>query len=174
MEFPVRRREIEFTEVAFDVVCALGSGLEWNEVHEYLLSDHHLHRLSDKMKLSSFLRLSKVKTKPSLPCRVPRNQLRELKIFELAPQLYLVPRPLVVRNPTVCERFITYTLSKRTFSRNTADEFNTVSNQIDMFPEETKPPSQNLQLTPLIRDQRLRVSRIGSPPRMLRTSWPST
>ena len=32
-----------------------------------------------------------------------------------------------------------------------------------MFPEGTKPPSQNLQLAPLIRDQDLRVSRIGSP-----------
>ena len=40
---------------------ALGVGSEWNESHEAssLLSDRHLRRLSDDMKLPSFLRLPK-------------------------------------------------------------------------------------------------------------------
>ena len=43
------------------LVSALSRGSEWNECHEasYLLSHHHLHRLSDRMKLLKFLCLPK-------------------------------------------------------------------------------------------------------------------
>ena len=71
-------------------VSALTIGLEWNKRHEasYLLSNHHLHRPIDDMKLPKLLRLPKIHRRTRSKARNETGLIEDQSEADL-----VVPRP---------------------------------------------------------------------------------
>ena len=150
-----------------------------------LLSHHHLHRKIDKMKLPKFLCIPKL-------CRPTRSETRSEispiegqgepdptvpRPTESTPDLRIgtstlpVPGPLTPRDENSGGMQMT---SSRTTHLTTPFRVTQTPTPFPikfyLFLEETKPASRNLQIVPLTKDQLLRESRTGRPPRTPRRS----
>jgi hypothetical protein len=165
-------------------VSALNVGSKRDECHEagYLLSHHHLHRLSDDMKLPKFLRLpkslrrSRSKAKSEI-APIDENQSEAdpttPRPTESTPDLRIGTSTLPTSSPLATrdqESNGMQTILSRTTHLSTPLRVTQTPTpppiKFYLFPEETKPASRNPQIMPLTQEQHLGAHRIGSRPHM--------
>jgi len=158
---------------------------EWNERHEasYLLSSHHLYRLSDIMKWRKFLSVPKIHRRPRSKARSETSPIEGQSgvdsvvsppTVESTPDLRIGASTLPTSSPlTLHDQESNGKQASRSWAISLSTLFFFVQQtpapyptKPHPFPKGIKTASRNLQTIPLTQERHPRTNQTGSPPHM--------